>query len=1083
MRDSSRALATGSRVVRYLTGGRAIFTPTTVGGARALNAKGQVRLPAVVKAAHLGEEDLDQKPPIFWKKLGVGLTTQHRKNTIVTNAQTTQPRNTDGSRQQPMQLTRTKRNKNGQKMKIGTWNVRTMLMPGKMQEIARELGKHKYDVVALQEIRWKGEGEIRKKDFTIFYSGNEKRTGRAGTGFYVASQTMKNFIGFEPVNERMCKLRLRGKFRNITIVAVYAPTEEADEGDKQLFYDQLAALVQKIPTYDLTVVLGDCNAKLGKEAYVTSVGGAFSLHDESNENGKLLAQFAAENQMVLKSTCFPHKKIHLGTWKIPGTNRANQIDHVMVLARHESSITQVQASRGPNCDSDHYLVKVILTERLANAQRRKPRARKRWNLGKFSDEEIKKDFQEEVSRKLAQAKTERSEEPSIEEMWQEISGAILDTTKEIIGESKPKDNEWYDDECQAAMEEKNKARMKLLKGRATRRAHEEYNEKKIYAYRLCRRKKREMVNTRLREIDENHEQNRARLFYKGIDYFRKDYKPKLTGCKSKDGVLLGEEGEVLARWTEHYRELLNKESGGSSREGSDVQTAELNLEKPTLLDVQTAMKRMKNRKAPGEDNITAEMLKNAGPNVEVEVHNLVAKIWEAEVMPKSWNVGLIASIYKKGDKLVCDNYRGITLLNIAYKVFSNILLKNLSKYTEEIIGEYQGGFRRARGTVDQIFVVRQSLEKCYEHSTDLHMLFVDFRQAFDSVLKNRLFGFMEEKGIPKKLVRLTKMTMQNASAKVIVDGRCGEEFSLSRGVRQGDALSATLFNLALQAALEGVVDTGMIVYKSKHICAYADDIVIIATREDQLKETFALLNTNAKQVGLEVNSGKTKYMVVSPNPRLRKGGDLVVDDMIFANVETFNYLGAEINSANKISNDVSQRLTAANRAFYANLRLLKSRIISKATKMKIYKTLIRPVLTYGAETWNISTADATRLRVFERKIVRRIQGPVFDNGYWRIRNNDEIDGYLQQEDVVRFIKAQRLRWLGHVERMASTRMPKRILQATMTGRRQQGRPRNRWKDEVTADLRTMRVRNWKAIAEDRQEWRSVVEQAKTHTGL
>jgi len=98
---------------------------------------------------------------------------------------------------------------------------------------------------------------------------------------------------------------------------------------------------------------------------------------------------------------------------------------------------------------------------------------------------------------------------------------------------------------------------------------------------------------------------------------------------------------------------------------------------------------------------------------------LICEIWKKEKMPEKWKIGLIYPIFKKGDKLQCDNYRGITLLNVIYKVFSSVLLKRLNVYAEEILGEYQCGFRPERSTVDQIFIMRQSMEKCYEYNVDL----------------------------------------------------------------------------------------------------------------------------------------------------------------------------------------------------------------------------------------------------------------------------------------------------------------------------------------------------------------------------
>lgn len=954
-----------------------------------------------------------------------------------------------------------------------------MLKPGKMQEIANEMAKFDINIIAVQEIRWRGDGENRKKDFSLYYSGNQQKSGQAGTGFFVNKKIISRVIGFEPVTDRLCKLRLRGRFRNITLVTAYAPIENAEETQKETFYDELSTLLDRIPTYDLTIVLGDFNAKIGKEDFVKEVGGSYTLHEETNENGKMLVQLAAANKLIIKSTCYDHKKIHLGTWMIPGTDQVNQIDHVLISARHASSIIDVRACRGPNCDSDHFLVKTQLRERLSNAQKIKPKLRKRWDLEKLKNKEKKDSFQAEVNRKLCV----KVNNQDLNSKWERLRNAIVESTQEIIGETKIIKNEWFDEECKEAIAKKNEARTKLQQQRITRRAHEIYNEKRRQANRICKHKKREMIKKKLEEMDKQNLQNEARKFYKGTDWFRKEYKPRLGGCKDKTGKLLGEEEEILARWTEYYRELLNKNGNGNVDKRPEIQTAEPFIRKPTLREVKTAIQRMKNHKAAGEDNIIAEVLKEAGTKAEEELYDLITEIWDKEEMPDAWNIGIITSIYKKGDKRDCSNYRGIMLLNIAYKVFSNILLSKLTMYTEQIIGEYQCGFRKTRSTVDQVFIVRQSMEKCYEHNIDLHMLFVDFRQAFDSIIKENLLNYMEIQGIPKKLVQLTKMTLVKAQAKVMIDGRYGDNFSLSRGVRQGDALSATLFNLALQSILHNLTDNGTIVYKSKHICAYADDIVIIARNITELKLAFSEMYSAAKTMGLEINESKTKYMIMSTDKRRSQNTDVTMEGMTFENVERFVYLGAEVNNCNRTNSEIQRRIMIGNKVYYTNTKLIKSRILSRKTKLKIYKTLIRPVVTYGAETWNITSKDANRLRTFERKIIRRIYGPIYEKDTWRIRTNHEINEIIENEDIVRFTKAQRLRWIGHIERMTEDRIPKRIYKSSITGRRIKGRPRNRWKDEVEADIRMLNIRGWRNVASDRGKWRSVVKQAKAHPEL
>jgi sorting nexin-29 len=122
-----------------------------------------------------------------------------------------------------------------------------------------------------------------------------------------------------------------------------------------------------------------------------------------------------------------------------------------------------------------------------------------------------------------------------------------------------------------------------------------------------------------------------------------------------------------------------------------------------------------------------------------KLRELIRVIWREEKMPEDWESGIICSIFKKADKLDCNNYRDITLLDIAYKVFSNVLNKRLKKFTENLLGEYQCGVRKNRSTPHQIYIIRQIMEKHYEHNQDLHILFVDFKQAFDSIDRYKVY--------------------------------------------------------------------------------------------------------------------------------------------------------------------------------------------------------------------------------------------------------------------------------------------------------------------------------------------------------
>jgi hypothetical protein len=139
-----------------------------------------------------------------------------------------------------------------------------------------------------------------------------------------------------------------------------------------------------------------------------------------------------------------------------------------------------------------------------------------------------------------------------------------------------------------------------------------------------------------------------------------------------------------------------------------------------VIEVYDTNRRMKDNRAPGEDAITAELIKSGGRRLWKNIHQLVVSIREKVQMPEEWRTANICPIYKKGNKLECKNYRGILLLHVAYKTFTNILAQRIKVYTEEI----QCGFRQGQSTTDHVFTIRQILEKLYEYNITLHQLYI-----------------------------------------------------------------------------------------------------------------------------------------------------------------------------------------------------------------------------------------------------------------------------------------------------------------------------------------------------------------------
>jgi hypothetical protein len=174
-------------------------------------------------------------------------------------------------------------------------------------------------------------------------------------------------------------------------------------------------------------------------------------------------------------------------------------------------------------------------------------------------------------------------------------------------------------------------------------------------------------------------------------------------------------------------------------------------------------------------------------------------------------------------------------------------------------------------------------------------------------------------------------------------------------------------------------------------------------------------------------------------------------------VSQFKYLGTIVTNQNLIQEEIKRRLNSGNACYHSVQSLLSARLLSKNLKIRIYKTIILPVVLYGCETWCLTLREEHRLRVFEKRVLRRIFGPKKDEvtGEWRKLHNKELHDLYSSPSIIRIIKSRRMKWVGHVARMREKRNAYRLLVGKPEGKRPLGRPRRRWVDNIRMDLGEM----------------------------
>ena len=157
---------------------------------------------------------------------------------------------------------------------------------------------------------------------------------------------------------------LRGRWCNIIVLNVRAPSEEKSDDSKEICYEELQLVFYHFPKYHTKILLGDFNEKVGRENIFKPTIGNVSLHQGSNGNGVRIANFATSKNLVFESTMFPHRDIHEYTRTSPDGKTHNQIDHILINRRWHSSILDVRSFRGADCDTYHYPVVAKVRERL-----------------------------------------------------------------------------------------------------------------------------------------------------------------------------------------------------------------------------------------------------------------------------------------------------------------------------------------------------------------------------------------------------------------------------------------------------------------------------------------------------------------------------------------------------------------------------------------------------------------------------------------------------------------------------------------------------------------------------------------------
>lgn len=963
-------------------------------------------------------------------------------------------------------------------LKIANWNVRTT--SNRLNLLVDELDRYDIDVAIITEARIPGSGEMTIDStegvpkYKCFYSGGSMR--EYGVAILIKTKLRDSVISFEALTDRICVLKLNGTI-TLSIFGVYAPTNTHSDQYKNDFYEYLQEAIHNNPSSNAICIAGDLNAETGSErAGWKEVLGPFGT-GSLNDNSIRLLTFATHNNLMLANSWFRHKRAHKVTWHCNTGKVSKEIDHFLFSNRFKSSVQDVRVKRGACIGSDHNMTVAKISLRLRRCHKGKHNPVFDFNkLGKFSDASS---FALTIENKFAAL----PETQDIDEDWGSIREVVQQTLNETCPRKVHKKKPWISDTTLQLVNERRNAVKR--------------NQK------TTRNRLNKMISASLLSDEENwyNEQAKSMEDAAAVGDTRKLFGTlrSLTNQRNlvsdtiedTNGNVVEGKSNKLERWAEHFESLLNRPNPteldndilNALPQDSTIDISEL---PPSREEIETAIKELKNNKSPGLDGIPPEAIKLAGKSIIDRIHKLTQNIWTKEEVPQDWKDAIIIPIHKKGSKKTCSNYRGVSLLAVASKILTSIIRKRMNGHYESTMRESQAGFRQGRGCTDQIFSLRQVFERRIRHGKKFACIFIDFEAAFDSVHRESLWACLIGIGLPSKIVNIIKSFYHNNRTVVRVYGENSNSFSVQSGVRQGCILSPCLFNIVLDKLLTKATQNcnGVILSDDLSISdfVYADDVVYLGESENDIQRFISQLDTYGKMIGLRISTKKTR--IISDFPI-----NINLSNETIERVERFTYLGS-IFTSQKVSciDDIVSRIGKSSSAFgRLKKQLFARKDISVKTKMRVFNSVIIPILLYGSESWTVKTEDIRQLEVIQMYWLRIINGI---SRYDRIRNNEIRCISCHQPQIEEILRRNRLRWFGHLCRMEDSRIPKRIFVSKRPSEWKCPRtaPRSCWKKTIESDLRQSGIttRLYRdvisaaaSMAMDRDQWRGFVRDASS----
>ena len=427
---------------------------------------------------------------------------------------------------------------------------------------------------------------------------------------------------------------------------------------------------------------------------------------------------------------------------------------------------------------------------------------------------------------------------------------------------------------------------------------------------------------------------------------------------------------------EHYNKLLYNKEHSEANNAIEEEIGKISNEqffsnmdfRISLQEMRLAIKKLKKGKSPGPDGITAEMLLSATPSLENVLHQMFNRIFSEAEFPEDWRRGVIINIHKGGNPFEMNNYRGITLNPILSKVFSIIMNERLNNYIKDnnIINPAQIGFRPKARTTDHIFVLRTVFEKYVRKAgKPVFACFVDFRKAYDSIWRKGLLLKLLRSNVGGKFYNMMADLYRWSSAQCDFGFCLSDDIKCNIGVKQGDVLSPTLFNIYINDLPDKLKGTGRsdetptLSGKPINCLLYADDLVVLSLSREDLQMKLKQLDEYCKMWKMDINVEKTKVVIFSK--KYFQAENFYIGENTIEQVRQYKYLGLLVTDNFNLKNTESNIHDRARKALFSFNKINQNCELTPRIRLALFEKIIEPILLYGCEIWGDSFPQPKRL--------------------------------------------------------------------------------------------------------------------------